>query len=192
MEDDEEDGDENNIPDLAHLYEAGAFDDDEPMDETEENAVEEQPHGELGQVLLDAQKDSKTLVESKKFEKILEDHKKLGSTLGLLQWKATNGVTDKGFEELLGIIKNMLPKGNELPSTTYEAKKVVRPLGLEVQKIHTCPNDCILYHGDEYEKLDVCPVCGAKRYKIRQNNTGDVNGELPTKKSPLRLCGISL
>jgi hypothetical protein len=144
MEDDEEDGDENNIPDLAHLYEAGAFDDDEPMDETEENAVEEQPHGELGQVLLDAQKDSKTLVESKKFEKILEDHKKLlypnckqghkklGSTLGLLQWKATNGVTDKGFEELLGIIKNMLPKGNELPSTTYEAKKVVCPLGLEV------------------------------------------------------------
>jgi hypothetical protein len=25
MEDDEEDGDDNNIPDLAHLYEAGAL-----------------------------------------------------------------------------------------------------------------------------------------------------------------------
>jgi hypothetical protein len=53
MEDDEEDGDDNNIPELPHLYEAGAFD-DEPMDEVEENAAEEQPHEELGQVLVDA------------------------------------------------------------------------------------------------------------------------------------------
>ena len=57
--------------------------------------------------------------ESKKFEKMLDNHKKLlypeckqglkklGSTLEMMQWKAANGATDKGFEELLGIIKNM-------------------------------------------------------------------------------------
>jgi hypothetical protein len=38
MEDDEDD-DDNNNPDLAYLYEAGAFD-DEPMEEAEENAAE--------------------------------------------------------------------------------------------------------------------------------------------------------
>jgi hypothetical protein len=76
MEDDEDADDNNNIPDLAHLYEAGAFD-DTPMDEAEENTVEKQPHDELGQVLLDAQRDSETVKESKKFEKMLEDHKKL-------------------------------------------------------------------------------------------------------------------
>ena len=65
---------------------------------------------------------------------------------------------DKGFGELLKIQKKMLPKDNELPVTTYEAKQVVCPLGLEIQKIHACPNDCILYHGEEYEKLDACPV----------------------------------
>jgi hypothetical protein len=129
MEDDEDADDDNNIPHLAHLYEAGAFD-DEPMDEAEENVVEEQPHDELGQLLLDAQKDSDMVKESKKFENMLEDHKKLlypdckqghtklGITLELLQWKAANSITDKGFEELLGIIKNMLLEGNELPSTT--------------------------------------------------------------------------
>jgi hypothetical protein len=47
MEDDEDVADDNNIPDLAHLYEVGVFD-DEPMDESEENAVEEQPHDDLG------------------------------------------------------------------------------------------------------------------------------------------------
>jgi hypothetical protein len=61
----------------------------------------------------------------------------------------------------------MLPKDNELPATTYEAKQVVCPMGLEIEKIHACPNDRILYHGKEYEKLDSCPVCHATRYKIR-------------------------
>jgi hypothetical protein len=90
-------------------------------------------------VLVDEQKDSETVKESKKFEKMLDDHKrllyldwknghkKLGSTLELLQWKVANGVTNKGFEEILEIIKNMLPEGNELPSTPYKAKKVVCP-----------------------------------------------------------------
>jgi hypothetical protein len=139
----EDDDDDNNILDLAHLYEMGAFD-DEPIDEVQENAAKEQPHDKIGQVLVDAQKHSETMKESNKFEKVLDDHKKLlypdckhghkklGSTLELLQWKAANGVTDKSFEDLLGIIKNMLPEGNELPSTTYEATKFVCPLGLEV------------------------------------------------------------
>jgi hypothetical protein len=48
-------------------------------------------------------------------------------------------------------MKKMLPMDNELPASTYEAKKVVCPLGLEVQKIHACPNDCFLYRGEEYE-----------------------------------------
>ena len=87
------------------------------------------------------------------------DKKKLGTTLKLLQWKAENDVSDKGIGKLLVMIKNMLPKDNELTESTYEAKKVVCPLGLEVQKIHACPNHCILYRG-EYEDLN------ASRYAV--------------------------
>ena len=65
----------------------------------------------------------------------------------------------------------MLHKDNELPATMYEAKQLVCPLGLEVQKIHAYPNDCILYRG-EYENLDACPVCSALRYKIRKDDPG--------------------
>ena len=72
------------------------------------------------------------------FQKMLEDHqkllypgcedglKKLGTTLELLQWKATNGVSNKRFGELLKLIKKMLPKDNELSATTYEAKKRIQ------------------------------------------------------------------
>ena len=60
-----------------------------------------------------------------------QGHKKLGTTLELLQWKASNGLSDKGFEELLKLIKNLLPEGNTLPKTMYKARKVVCPLDLE-------------------------------------------------------------
>ena len=88
VQDGEGEDDENNIADWAHLYEVGAFE-DEPMDETEANSIEDQAPDELGQVLVDAQRDSETLKESKKFEMMLEDHKKLlypNCKQGLKSW----------------------------------------------------------------------------------------------------------
>ena len=102
---------------------------------------------------------------------------KVGYHTGNAAIEGKNGVSDKGFDVLMKIIKNMLPEGNELPSSTYEAKKVVCPLGLEVQKIHACPNDRILYRGEEDEKLEACPVCKTLRYKIRRDNPSDVEGD---------------
>jgi len=110
----------------------------------EEVGVEEEPADDLGQAIRDAQRECESEKEKIKFDRMLEDHKKLlyptcdagqkklGTTLELLQWNAKNGVSDKGFAELLKIQKKMLPNDNELPSTTYEAKRVVCPLGLEI------------------------------------------------------------
>jgi hypothetical protein len=55
-------------------------------------------------------------------------------------------------------------------------------MGLEIEKIHACPNDYILYRGKEYEKLDACLVCHASWYKIRRDDPGDVEGECLRKK----------
>ena len=83
----------------------------------------------------------------------------------------------------------MLQKANELPPTTYVAKQVVCPLGLETQKIHACPNDCILYHDKEYENLDAYPVFHASWYKIRRDDPGDVQGDVkrPRKRIPAKV-----
>ena len=116
-----------------------------------------------------------------------QDHKKLGTTLELLQWNASNSLSDKGFEELLKLIKSLLPEGNTLPETTYEARKVVCPFGLEAQKIHACPNDCILYRGEEYENLDSCPVCNACRHKTPRDDPGDVDGMRIKKRVPAKV-----
>jgi len=39
----------------------------------------------------------------------------------------------------------MLPESNTLPDQLYEAKKILCPIGMEYEKIHAYPNDCILY-----------------------------------------------
>jgi hypothetical protein len=58
------------------------------------------------------------------------------------------------------LLKDVLSQCNAVPKTVYEAKQIIYPSGLEVQKIHTCKNDCILYHGPEYEDHEKCPICG--------------------------------
>ena len=119
-------------------------------DEAEEEPIVDEPNDEFRQAIRDAQINCGSENERLKLERMLEDHnkllypnceegqKKLGTTLELLQWKAENGTSDRGFEKLLKLLKKMLPKENELPSSTYEAKKLVCPLGLEVQ-MHPLP-----------------------------------------------------
>jgi hypothetical protein len=108
---------------------------------------------------------------------------KLEADLMLLEMKSSYGLSYKGFDNLLSLLQKMLPSPNGLPENTYHAKQMICPLGLEVQKIHACPNDCILYRG-KYEGLDVCPVCSASRYKCPDSATsmkGDRNKRPPTK-----------
>ena len=70
---------------------------------------------------------------------------RLSATLKLFSLKARNGWNDKSFTELLELLKEMLPQNNTLPIRNYEAKNVLCSMGLEYQKIHACPNDCVLY-----------------------------------------------
>ncbi|CAM8883581.1 unnamed protein product [Rhodiola kirilowii] len=100
---------------------------------------------------------------------------RLSATLKLFNLKAKNGWSNKSFTELLVLVKDMLPEGNTLPNRTYEAKKVICPMGLEYKKIHACPDDCILYR-NAYSDLKECPVCKASRYKLNKEPKGKSKG----------------
>jgi len=97
---------------------------------------------------------------------------RLSTVLRLFNIKAINGWTDKSFTELLELFHQILPEGNTLPSSHYEAKKILCPIGMEYQKIHVCPNDCILYI-KEFEGLYKCPRCEVSRYKVKDNDGDD-------------------
>ncbi|XP_019197730.1 PREDICTED: uncharacterized protein LOC109191558 [Ipomoea nil] len=56
---------------------------------------------------------------------------KLSAVLKLYTIKAKHRWSDKSFTELLEFLKDMLPNENELPCSTYEAKKMLCPLRLD-------------------------------------------------------------
>jgi hypothetical protein len=88
----------------------------------------------------------------------------LWMTLERLQLKASNGWSDSSFSAFLELLSKVLPKPNGFPTSTYLAKKIICPLTLGVEKIHACPNHCILYR-KEHKFKDNCPRCNASRYK---------------------------
>jgi hypothetical protein len=61
----------------------------------------------------------------------------------------------------------MLPKRNQIAEFVYEAKKIICPLGIEVEKIHACKNCCVLFYED-YADLDKCPKCVYDRYNKKR------------------------
>ena len=73
---------------------------------------------------------------------------KVEADILLLELKARNGMSDTRFNDVLPLLQKFVPSPNELPQNMYEAKHMICPLGLEVQKIHACTNDCILFCGD--------------------------------------------
>ncbi|XP_058784347.1 uncharacterized protein LOC131659130 [Vicia villosa] len=97
---------------------------------------------------------------------------RLSAVLKLFYLKAINGGTDKSFTELLELLTKMLPEGNVFPSRYYEVKKIFCPMGLEYEKIHACPNGCILYR-KENVNYNHCPKCKASRYKKIHGESSD-------------------
>ncbi|KAJ9536255.1 hypothetical protein OSB04_un000555 [Centaurea solstitialis] len=106
---------------------------------------------------------------------------KLSAVLKLFNLKANNGWSDKSFTNLLEILHEMLPEDNELPVSLYQAKKLMCPMGLEIERIHACPNDCMLYRNEDVD-LRECRICGTSRYK-RKDQTKD-NSDLKVKDGP--------
>jgi len=110
---------------------------------------------------------------------------RLLAVLGLVNLKARFGWSDRSFTELLVLLKNMLPEDNILPKSHYEAKKILCPIGMEYQKIHACPNDCILYK-NEFAEMCNCSTCGVSHYKL---NDGECNDDASTTNTrSTRVC----
>ena len=174
--------------------------DDQPGEEAYRGEdPQDVPHGRMAEMLddqhlqnqLDDPDDERV---SRKFEKLREDaetplydnagvdNSVLEVTLELLRIKAKHNIVDSGFTEILSYLRTILPPGNNLPKSTYEAKKVTCPLGLEVIRYHACPLDCIIYKG-EYKDMHSCPICQTSRYKKKDPNP-DGGEEEEVKRGP--------
>ena len=69
----------------------------------------------------------------------------LSAVISLVNLKARYRWSEKSFSSLLQVVHNMLPEENTLPKSYYQTKKILCPMGMKYQKIHSCPNGCIQY-----------------------------------------------
>ena len=119
--------------------------------------VEDQVRGES----IDMQQDE----EVRNFDKLLDDAKcevypgctnytLLKFVIEMLNVKVKTNLSNKGLDMILDLLIKLLPKGNLVSRSTYEAKKILRDLGLSYKHIHACKNDCALVW-KENANLDV-------------------------------------
>lgn len=93
---------------------------------------------------------------------------KLNGLVKTYNLKTKHGLTDACYSDMLIMLGLLLPKGNEIPRSFYEAKKTFCALGIDYEKIHACPNDCILYRESNVDTTS-CPACGISRWKLGKN-----------------------
>ena len=104
-----------------------------------------------------------------KFYKLLEDmnekfydgsrHSRLHFCIRLFHLKCMCGMSGKKFNYLIEFPKEIFPS-TIIPARSCESKKVIIDLDLRYEKIHACPNHCMLYKGDK-ENQQACLVCGS-------------------------------
>ncbi|XP_074351607.1 uncharacterized protein LOC141690732 [Apium graveolens] len=108
-----------------------------------------------------------------------ESFTKMRALVKLYNLKAKHGISDKCFSDVLLLLASMLPEGNSMPSSFGEAKKTLCTLGMDYEKIHVCPNDCLLYRGERDEDETICRICGESRWKL--NKKGEELEGIPAK-----------
>jgi len=86
--------------------------------------------------------------------------------------KSQYSMSREHFDATLTIIATLLPAGHVLPKNMYESQKLLCALKMPYEKIHACPNGCILFRKD-YENAKYCPECGSSRFL--EVDSGDGN-----------------
>ncbi|KAI3679500.1 hypothetical protein L2E82_51279 [Cichorium intybus] len=165
---------ENNGDDIDDLHNDTCDKIDDMLHDIEDN-VSDKGYEKFQQLFEEAEKP--LYVGCNKFTKMT-------AVLKLFNLKAINGWSDKSFTDLLELLHEMLPENNELPISLYEAKKLMCPMDLEIERIHACPNDCMLYR-NEHANLHECITCGTSRYMQKKGT--EVNSNVTKNGPPAKL-----
>ncbi|XP_071918866.1 uncharacterized protein [Coffea arabica] len=130
--------------------------------------------------------------EAEKFYKLIDDSQqdlysscknfsKLSFIIRLLHLKCLGKMSNKIFNMLVELLREVFPEAmTNLPSSYYEAEKLMNTLGQGNEKIDACPNDCSLYWGSA-EKRTSCEICNELRWVASENNPTGEKRKIPQK-----------
>jgi hypothetical protein len=88
----------------------------------------------------------------------------LSTTARLLNIKSEHNLSERCYDTICQLVKDVLPEENNMVDSFYKTKKLIEGLGLPVEKIHCCVLGCMLFWGPD-ESLVECKICKKPRYK---------------------------
>ena len=150
----------------------------------------EEMHEMLHDVLLhgDDPEEQELVKEDERFRRLMADAtrelypgcsaSKLSFAVRIFNMKCVNHWSDKSFDDLMILLKDIMPKDSFLPSTFRETKSMVAGLGFAYDRIDCCSNDCRVFESDEQH---ACDVCGASRWEqdARSSDKGATSSYVP-------------
>jgi hypothetical protein len=107
-------------------------------------------------------------------------HLQLSLVSRLLNIKFENTMSEKCFNQVVQLIKEVAPDRNKIPDNFYDIKKLVSWLGLPIQKLtRVRMNACFIGKGDDACKD--CKFCGHPRNIQKMVRKGSRQKEIPFK-----------
>ncbi|KAG7548000.1 putative transposase Ptta/En/Spm plant [Arabidopsis suecica] len=98
------------------------------------------------------------------YDGCIEGISQLSLTSRVMNIKSKWNLAEACVDEISQTIKDVCPKPNKAPASYYETKKLTRALGLPVQKIDVCEDNCMLFWKGEDRELMRCRFCKKDRY----------------------------
>jgi len=98
-----------------------------------------------------------------------DKYSKLSFLIKLYHIKCLCKISDKEMSMILELLADVFEHA-KIPRSFYEAKKIINNFGLHYTKIDACPNDCMLYFGEDANR-DFCKKCKTSRWKAKRKGT---------------------
>jgi hypothetical protein len=80
-------------------------------------------------------------------------HSRLSAVARLLAMKSRHNMSIAEYDDIVGIIHELLPPDSNLPNDFYQSKKLLEGLGMPYVKIDVCYNNCMLFYKDLIQHL---------------------------------------
>ena len=88
-----------------------------------------------------------------------QKHSQLSSISRMWNMKVEHHMSQREFDDIAQLIMKVVPDENLVTDNFYNAKRLVRGLGLPVEKIHCCNYGCMLFWGKDND-LTIYKICG--------------------------------
>lgn len=93
-----------------------------------------------------------------------QSHSQLSLVARLMSLKSENNMSQKCFDQVTELMKEIVPENNLVSENFYSTKKLLRGMGLPVEKIDCCLHGCMIYWNEDKD-LHSCKFCGHPRFK---------------------------